>query len=101
MEITPLGKRDSRVPTAERIHWRTKTNISVALKEVGAYPRVKTAKQENKCIHCGIWGVLFCSFVCGCFGFFLEVGEWQRERENVKQAPGPVQSPMWGSISRP
>jgi len=35
------------------------------------------------------------------------VGEWggeverQKERENVKQAPGPAQSQTQGSISRP
>ena len=28
-------------------------------------------------------------------------GEWQRERENPKQAPHSAQSLMWGSISQP
>ena len=37
-----------------------------------------------------------------CFVFFLEeVEEGQRKRENLKQAPHPVQSPMQGWISQP
>lgn len=38
----------------------------MAFKKVGAYPRVRKAKQENKFIHRGGFFVLFC--------FVLEVG---------------------------